>query len=62
MRQRAQFVDGFEGAPALDAVFPAYEEQNSCADEHDRADAGLEGLNEISVIIELKLMNAHQHQ
>ena len=55
-------MDGLQGATPFDAVFPGDQEQNGRADKDDGTDAGLERLDEIRVVIELELVDAHHHE
>ena len=62
MRQGAQFVDRLQCTASFDAVFPGHQEKNGGADEHDRTDAGFQSLNEVGVVVELKLPDVYHHQ
>lgn len=62
MGERAEFMDGFECATSFDAVLPTDEKDDRGADEHDRADARFEGLNEVGIILEIELADMDQHE
>src|SRR5689334_19894605 len=54
-------MDSSEGPPAFDPILPAHDENNRRADENNRADARLQSLDKVGVIVKVELPDMHQH-